>query len=106
MIEYAKFEKYMNDFKKLLDTEEKIDDSLRELSPEFGGFSLGIAIDLIHELLKDVMLDRYDNICYYIYELDWGTKWKKDSVTDGETGESIPLKNLNDLYDLIRNEAK
>ena len=106
MIEYAKFEKYMNDFKKLLDIEEKIDDSLRELSPEFGGFSLGIAIDLIHELLKDVMLDRYDNICYYIYELDWGTKWKKDSVTDGETGKSIPLKNLNDLYDLIRNEAK
>ncbi len=106
MIEYSKFERYMTEFKKLLETEEKIDDSLRELSPEFGGFSLGIAIDLIHDLLKDVMLDRYDNICYYIYDLEWGTKWKKDSVIDGNTGESIPLRNLSDLYDLIRDEAK
>ena len=76
MIEYKKFEKYMNEFKRLLEVEEKIDNSLKELSPEFGGFSLEIAIDLIHELLKDLMMDRYDNICYYIYELEWGTKWK------------------------------
>lgn len=106
MIEFEKFERYLLELKELERLESKINDSLRELSPDFGGFSMLRATELILELLKDVTNDNADWISYYIYELDWGKEWKEGTITDTITGKDIKLESIKDLYDLIVEEGK
>jgi len=41
-----------------------------------------------------------DDLGYFVYELEFGEKWKEGVVTDVD-GNDIPLKNSSDLYDLL-----
>lgn len=42
----------------------------------------------------------YDDISYYVYDLDFGVRWKPSTITDKE-GNDIPLRNACDLYHLL-----
>ena len=106
MIEFDKFERYLLELKQLETIESKINDALSELSPDFGGFSMLRATELILELLKDVTNDNVDWISYYIYELNWGKDWKEGTVTDTKTGKDIRLETIRDLYNLMVEEGK
>lgn len=55
------------------------------------------------ELLKDVFNDDGDWISYWVYELDFGRKARKNSITDKD-GRNIPIKTMKDLYNLLTNE--
>jgi hypothetical protein len=61
-----------------------------------------IAIELLECLFEDV-----DNwISYYVFELNWGSRYKPGCVTE-EDGENIALNSLEHLYDfLIRNKER
>lgn len=96
MLEFEDFKKYMLEIKDQIDKERKLDEALREMSPDFGGFSTN-SITLEVELLKRLMLDEEDWIGYYIWESDWG---KIFSCVWYE-GEEIPLETLQDLYNII-----
>ena len=102
MLEYEKFEKYMNEIKDYLKKEDALDNALRELSPDFGGYCSPLT-DLTVQILKDAVGDESDWIGYYIWESEWGTKfpyvWDKD-------GNEIPLETLKDLYDIIKSESE
>lgn len=59
---------------------------------------------LQNQLLKILKIAMGDNhkdswIDYYLWELDFGRKWKKDSVQ--VKGKNFKLKNAYDLWDLL-----
>ena len=41
-----------------------------------------------------------DDIGYFIYELEFGSKWHEGMVLD-KNGNDIPLKDASDLYNLL-----
>lgn len=103
MISYDKFEDYMLRLKKMIDTDNLVDSALKKISPEFGGFQNEIAIDLVIEMLKELTHDKFGNIGYYIWELNWGEDWECGMVTD-EFGYDIPMKTIKDLYNMLEEE--
>lgn len=50
-------------------------------------------------LLEKEVDDKYDNISYYIYDLDWGTR-PGSQITDGD-GKDVTPRSLEELYDFI-----
>ena len=62
---------------------------------------------LQNQLVKILQLEMNDNtehswIEYFMYELDFGRKWKKGNVII--KGKNVPLKNSHDLWDLLNLE--
>jgi hypothetical protein len=52
------------------------------------------------ELLINAMQDDGDWIMYFMYELEYGMKWKKD-VANRSNGTGICLATSGDLYDFL-----
>ncbi len=95
------FVETMNKLQELSEEQEKFNDILRIVDPEFGGgYIHNKTIFLIEELLSKILNDKYDNISYYMWELDFGKEYEPGCITE-EDGTPIPLANASDLYDLI-----
>lgn len=94
-----KFAEYVNKIKSYIEKERAIDNSLRALSPDFGGFSMGEVLDDIVELLAKNVGDT-EWLSYYIWETDCGDNDCADSVSDKD-GNRIPFKTPEDVYNLI-----
>lgn len=47
----------------------------------------------------------FDDISYYIWELDFGKNWYPGDVTD-INGKDIPLKNSKDLWNILTEKEK
>jgi hypothetical protein len=58
----------------------------------------------ITNILSYLTSDESDWIGYYIYELDFGRKWKKGKVTFDN--KDIKLKTPNDLWKIIQNKQQ
>jgi hypothetical protein len=97
------FKKLMTDFIKIRKDEENLHEAMRRFDSDFGGFSLGKYECLWLETMKEAMDDEYDYLSYWIYELDFGKKAKKNSITE-KNGTPIPIKTLDNLYDIIKNK--
>ena len=93
------FIKIMKELKSLLEAGRRVDKAMKELSPDFGGFYNERAETLIVEAIKFAMKDESDWIKHYLYELEWGKKYKDGCITDN--GKNIKLKTLSDLYKLL-----
>ena len=97
------FTKHLTRLVELKKEVEKLEGVMRKsiLKDGFGGL-IGISWyeDLLVNILKDSMNDEFDNIIYWIYDLELGTKWKKGMIT--EEGKDIKLKTINDLLELIK----
>ena len=55
--------------------------------------------DVLVKLLKEALHDEYDNIDYFIYDLDMGKNWTEDVTSDPEL--TLALKNEESLYDYL-----
>lgn len=97
------FKKLMNEFISLRKDEDNVRDAMKKFDPDFGNFSLGRYETLFLKTMEEAMDDVYQNISYWIYELDFGKKTKKNSITD-KNGKGIPIKTLDNLYNLINNK--
>ena len=75
--------------------------ALQKLDPDFGGLYLSRVTSLVVQTLKRSMDDIADWISYFIYELDYGKKWKSGMVVSGK-GKDIKLKTAEDLYVCIK----
>jgi len=64
----------------------------------FGSFDYE---DLSVNLLKEAMDDTFDYIGYFIYEMDM--KFTDKKIIE-EDGKNIPLRNFDDLYELVIKE--
>lgn len=101
MISKEKFIEYIERYKELVDIEEKVDNSLKLLNPDFNSLSLEKHSSLILDMLKDLMDDTYDYIEYYIYELDWGKKGK-NCIKELDNNKTYSLTNYDELYEYIK----
>lgn len=89
----------MSELLSLKKDEEALNKAFQKLNPDFNYISFGRMETLIVDAIKEAMGDKDDWIGYFIYELDWGNKAKKDSVQ--VKGKNVPCKTLENLYDLI-----
>lgn len=72
-------------------------------------FGNAAALQISHEstvvfLLKKMLHDEYEYIDYFVYELDYGRKYKKGMITD-ENGQDIDIHTPKLLYDFISNNG-
>ncbi len=99
------FIKTLKDLRELLDAEKEVDIALKKFSTDFGGFHIDKYTEMVVDLLKDAVNDDSDWIGYYLWELDWGEKWKKGTITS-KNGKEIPLKDYDDLWEILNNNNK
>lgn len=95
---------YVEKVKDYIKKEQAVDDALRALSPDFGGFCMGDAISDIIDLLEMCMGDESNWLSYYVWETDCGTNSCADSVS--EDGKRIPFRTIEDVYNLMASEEK
>lgn len=95
------FKEIMNEIIELEKVEEEITTAFRKLDDDFNFISFGRYSNLIIKCLEIAMNDKDEWIQYWVYELDYGTKAKEDSVQD-EDGINIPIKTLDDLYNILK----
>ena len=99
------FVAHMSKLKVLEGDLDNADKAMRVLSPDFGGFYLTRPIEMILSILKSAMGgEKGDWIGYFIYELDWGAKWKAGMIT--VNGTDTKLATLEDLYNFLEQDAK
>ncbi len=70
----------------------------------------GASLQISHEstvvlLLKKLMKDSFEDIDYFIYELDYGKKYETGMITD-EKGNDIDFSSAGKLYDYLVGEVK
>ena len=102
-IDKTKFINIMSEFESFT---KKIDDSsykIRKLTDNEWDVFFPTEEFILCELLNKIFnCELSDDFGYFIYELEFGRKWKKGMVTDTD-GNDIPLKNSSDLYDMLIN---
>lgn len=101
-IPFDKFKKYMDTVKKDYEYMDRISDVMRSdfLYENIGGPSY--VLDLLSDIFHD---GEHDNIGYFVFELDWGEKYKPGDIVRKD-GTIIPLATLEDLYALLVEELK
>jgi hypothetical protein len=82
--------------------DQKCSDAMEVIFPNdfISGYDNHWLTNKLVELLENNMNDSEEWISYFLYELDFGKKWKPGTVTEGD--KDIPLRNAEDLYDLLR----
>ena len=100
-IDKLKFVRIINQIEKM---DKKIDESskiIRKLSDNEWDVYFPTGEFLLNDFLNDIFDDNeVDDIGYFIYELEFGSKWHEGMVLD-KNGNDIPLKDASDLYDLL-----
>lgn len=56
--------------------------------------------DIVVKLLEEIMNDEYNFIQYFIYELDYGKRWTKESIVKAD-GTTIDISTPEKLYDYL-----
>lgn len=96
----------INEMEKLCKEQELFNDVLKKIDNDFGGCLIhNKTITLLEDLLKKIVNDESDYIDYYIWELDFGKKYKDGIITYND-GTIIKLSNPEELYDLIMSEQE
>lgn len=100
------FIKTICQIEKLNEKSEKFNDILKSIDPEFGGgYIFNESISILINLLKVLVDDKYDNIDYYIWELNFGKDYKDGMITDANDPNKIyKLSTASELYDFIMEE--
>ncbi len=68
-------------------------------------FDTRFALPGLLKLLSTVMQDTSGWLEYWLYELDCGKKYRKDSVKDAK-GKPIKMQTIADVYALLKSEYK
>jgi len=98
------FVKTMNKIQSLNEEQHEFNDMLKKIDPEFGGgYIYSKVIDFMIDILKELVNDKYDEIGYYAWELDFGKSYKDGCITSLD-GEVIKLSTPEELYDLIEKD--
>lgn len=102
MLTKQQFKKHLLRLKELTEEKDKIEIAMSnsKLREGYNGlFGINWYEDLCIRILKDAMDDKFDNIGYFIYDLEFGKRWKPKCITSN--GKSIKLKTIDDLYNLL-----
>lgn len=100
MIRKETFVKIMNDLEAMDRKMDKVDEALRELSPDFGGFYLPQATSIAIDVLQEVFDDKENNwLCWFAYEKDWLKDYKTGDIEIN--GEPLEIQNWESVYDFL-----
>lgn len=98
MISEASFVKYIDKLKELNKIEDEINQVLKKL--EFFSISFMNHESLIIEILEDAFDDKKNGwLCYFIYELNFGEKYKEGCITFNNI--PVPMSNAKELYKVL-----
>lgn len=98
------FVSVMNGMKKTREKIQKIEDVLSETC-EDSVYCPPSDTNILLDLLSDLFIDKNDWIGYFIYELDFGKRWKKGMITE-EDGTDVKMETPFDLYDVLIKDQK
>lgn len=100
ILSYDEFNKVMTGIVNEIRFQDKIYDAVRGVGVDGEYFRNTPTIDTTLMLLNRIFKDdsEYPLIDYWVYELDCGNGWTKNSITDDD-GNDIPLGTISDLYD-------
>lgn len=93
------FTEYMKAIKEDNEFNDKLNDLFNEYKLDGSFVSCGKCFDKLIILLGDLFHDHSDWIGYFIFELDFGKKYKKGTVVYNE--KDVPLATVDDLYDIL-----
>lgn len=101
MLSKEEFVRIMNEIKKIMQADEELFDAFQKLSKDNYVMTNRNSISLVLELLEHIMHDDEDcpDIEYFIYELDWGTKWESGAYAID--GNDVQLDTVENLYDFL-----
>ena len=82
----------------------QLDEMIKEIEPDSwifpdSGYSL-----MLQKLLVDATDDEYGYISYFMWDLDFGRKWKPGTITNPD-GTDVPLGTIEDLWNLLKNNS-
>lgn len=104
IITYEEFESYINELKEIDEFQTQLDTLIRSYNKSGRGqaeyIHLPTLFDSVIELLQKATGDNSEYINFWIYELDFGRKYKEDSIKC-VNGENIALKTTKDLWNLL-----
>ena len=103
IMDKKEFVKSLINIKSILDDIDGVHLALKKLDPDFGGLYMSRVETALIDMLEKLVDDKSQWISYYIYDLEWGKKWKLKSVTD-KRGKDIPLKTMENLFDCIKHK--
>jgi len=91
-----------------LDEDKRLSAALNEIINQECGkcwFDTRFALQGLIQLLERVMQDTSGWIQYWLFELDCGKKYRKDSVKDAKA-KPIKVQTIADVYALLKSEYK
>ena len=92
-----------NSIKKQLEIDRKNSSMLQEMFPDdsiYCGYNNSELFNALNKILKESMKDEYDWIGYFMYELDFGKKYRNGMVKESD-GSIIDLSNAERLYEFL-----
>lgn len=101
MISKELFVKTMNRLENLNKKIDKVDSSLRDLSPDFGGFYIPDIEEIVLNILREEFDDNYNDwLSYCVYELNYLRDYE-DGICVDDAGEPIDLSTWEKVYDFL-----
>ena len=104
---YEQFEDYILFIKSAQEEEDKLNSLFRECFDDSSFYPHTRYETKLIKLLEYIMEDEDTGwISYFIYELNFGEKWKEGFVVDKVFGKEvdIPMKTIRNLYDYLLKE--
>lgn len=95
------FKEIMTEFLAIKKDEKTLRAAYREAGVDCFDMLLGGKYEnLAIKILSEAMEDKDDWIGYWMYEIDCGSKAKKDSAQNSN-GKPIPIKTIDDLWNIL-----
>ena len=93
----------INSIQKQIEIDRKNSSMLQEMFPDdsiYCGYNNSELFNALNKILKESMKDKYDWIDYFMYELDFGEKYRNGMVKVSD-GSIIDLSNAEKLYEFL-----
>lgn len=93
----------INSIQKQLEIDRKNSSMLQEMFPDdriYCGYNNSELFNALNKILKESMKDKHDWIYYFMYELDFGEKYRNGMVKVSD-GSIINLSNAERLYEFL-----
>lgn len=99
MISKEKFVEIMERLQKQEENIDRVDDAIKVLDPDFGGFGIPSASSITVDLLQEIFEDDAEWLDYFVWEMDWLKEIDDQCII--ENGYYIVIKNWADVYDML-----
>jgi len=104
MITLEQFKSALSDIKRFQEAQDSINDGLKILGQD-SSIMITEPELVVVRLLEAIFNDKGEWISYFLYQLDWGKKYKDGCITDTD-GSFIRLSTINELYDFLLKEER